>query len=928
MRNWMQKLLLIGCFVVLGGGFLAAQPNNRIKLTQLEQAPLISGSRKGMIGLSNAAGDQRYAFYVNVADTCITYTPTDTGNATVSIFVQKCGTDSIWYIDYEGRSILLAPFGGAGSCDVDWLNITDNSCPATLQDSLYKYNYAAIGARLVWPDAELLVSDSAAAGVQIISGQRQASLGLYDNLNELWATLAQEGGETNLYLLPGNDFILRTASGTPENPTAVTDHLGVHTADSTIQFYQYPNTRVDTATVLNFLYTDPSGVVQSKPVGSLPGIGNGIYGGSNDIPDNTIANVPTSQTFSFNVNDGSTVNIGDISNVWNGIGLNVTSTAVSIGDIYNVSGTYFINQGTGGNYLRSPASNLQQLTAVSGTAWNILGGPFKFIDDRGTKVGAVYGSAGYGAGFSDSTLIHRAYAAQMIADSIAAHPPGTGTVTSFSSGNLSPLFTTSVATATTTPALSFTLSNANANTVLAGPTSGGAAAPTYRALVAADIPSGAGGFLLDGGNTTGATVTAGTNDANALSLETNNVVRATVTGAASTGGAWTCTDVTANTNSIETATLNQVNSTGTAATGFGYRHEIQLESSTTDNQQAMTFDVQWQTATHATRTANLIIRGTNSGSSGGNFLTVGPSSPAGAPNLRIGNSLTTYADNAITIGTSFTLGGANALTLGGSSGGINLNTSSVAGNAIAFNLNDATGANGINVGNTGVHTNTSTARSVMQFTNVFQPTSGSAEYNFLALNGTVNETSSAAHPISSIKINPTITAVLGSYYALNIAVNSSSAYGIYQSGSSTKNYFTGNTGFGDATPETLLDVAGTAGVVHLIGQDNTPTITVDAAQAGTGASASMTNAQSSDLAGRFTITTGTGATTGRWASVSFGTSFSVTPIVQAYNEDPNSASTTHYVNVSTSGFEIFMNTIPGSPDSKTYSFNFVIVGGK
>jgi len=65
---------------------------------------------------------------------------------------------------------------------------------------------------------------------------------------------------------------------------------------------------------------------------------------------------------------------------------------------------------------------------------------------------------------------------------------GTGTVTSFSSGDLSPLFTTSVADPTTTPALSFVLSNAAQNSVFAGPSSGGAGAPTYRALVASDIP--------------------------------------------------------------------------------------------------------------------------------------------------------------------------------------------------------------------------------------------------------------------------------------------------------------------------------------------------------------------------------------------------------------------------------------------------------
>lgn len=66
---------------------------------------------------------------------------------------------------------------------------------------------------------------------------------------------------------------------------------------------------------------------------------------------------------------------------------------------------------------------------------------------------------------------------------------GSGTVTSFSSGNLSPLFTTSVATATTTPALTFSLSSQAANTVFAGPTSGGSAAPTFRALVLADLPA-------------------------------------------------------------------------------------------------------------------------------------------------------------------------------------------------------------------------------------------------------------------------------------------------------------------------------------------------------------------------------------------------------------------------------------------------------
>lgn len=64
---------------------------------------------------------------------------------------------------------------------------------------------------------------------------------------------------------------------------------------------------------------------------------------------------------------------------------------------------------------------------------------------------------------------------------------GSGTVTSFSAGALSPLFTTSVATATSTPALSFALDTQNANKIFAGPTTGADAAPTFRAMVNADL---------------------------------------------------------------------------------------------------------------------------------------------------------------------------------------------------------------------------------------------------------------------------------------------------------------------------------------------------------------------------------------------------------------------------------------------------------
>lgn len=71
---------------------------------------------------------------------------------------------------------------------------------------------------------------------------------------------------------------------------------------------------------------------------------------------------------------------------------------------------------------------------------------------------------------------------------------GGGTVTSFSAGALSPLFTTSVATATTTPALTFSLSNAGGGTIFGNATAS-AAAPGYTIAPVLGIPGTSTGSL-------------------------------------------------------------------------------------------------------------------------------------------------------------------------------------------------------------------------------------------------------------------------------------------------------------------------------------------------------------------------------------------------------------------------------------------------
>lgn len=64
---------------------------------------------------------------------------------------------------------------------------------------------------------------------------------------------------------------------------------------------------------------------------------------------------------------------------------------------------------------------------------------------------------------------------------------GAGTLISFASGNLSPLFTSSVANPTTSPSQTFAQVNQAANLMFAGPATGAAAPPTFRLLVAADL---------------------------------------------------------------------------------------------------------------------------------------------------------------------------------------------------------------------------------------------------------------------------------------------------------------------------------------------------------------------------------------------------------------------------------------------------------
>lgn len=302
-----------------------------------------------------------------------------------------------------------------------------------------------------------------------------------------------------------------------------------------------------------------------------------------------------------------------------------------------------------------------------------------------------------------------------------------------------------------------------------------------------------GGDILNGGNTTGATVVIGTNDANALNLETNNVERLSITGGASTGGAFTFTNVTANTNTVQDVFTIRSNSTGTATTNFGPGLLFQGESSTTDNRDMVRLSAIWTTATDGSRASALVY----SDVTGGGALT---------ERFR-------FTPTGMITNTAYTIGGSgNSITLGGSGGLITLSTANTTGIAISTTHNTASSTSNITFGNATSFTQTSGTRNYLNCNWGFSPTSGTAVHNQLAFTGTFNQTGGANGITRGIYLNQTLTAV-ADFRGIEIAYSNSNAKGVYQSGASTTNNFVGNTAFGTtSTPNTsaLIDMVSTS----------------------------------------------------------------------------------------------------------------------
>jgi hypothetical protein len=185
------------------------------------------------------------------------------------------------------------------------------------------------------------------------------------------------------------------------------------------------------------------------------------------------------------------------------LGFNSTTSgpfggAISVGISYNTPGVLEINNGSIGTIADLRVRSLNPTTGsvgvgntspsallTLGTAGSIAGTFSMAGSTSGVVTFQVAAAAGTNTFTWPTTDGNSGEFLQTNGSGVLtwATPSGSGTVTSFSAGDLSPLFTTSEATATTTPALSFTISNAGANTYF-GNATGSSAAPSYTAMAA------------------------------------------------------------------------------------------------------------------------------------------------------------------------------------------------------------------------------------------------------------------------------------------------------------------------------------------------------------------------------------------------------------------------------------------------------------
>lgn len=279
----------------------------------------------------------------------------------------------------------------------------------------------------------------------------------------------------------------------------------------------------------------------------------------------------------------------------------------------------------------------------------------------------------------------------------------------------------------------------------------------------------------------------------------------------------------ANTTTPQNMNVFRANSSGSVGNGFGPAELFQGESSTTDNQDMVSLEAIWTDATHATRTSAFVFRNV----SGGGALT---------ERFR-------FSPTGMILATAYTLGGsASTVTVGGSSGAVSIFSTAASTTAINIEANSTGTTNGVAFGTSNFN-HTSGTKNLYTFYADYVPTSGTGVQNWLVWDNVVNQTGGASGITRNLYMNTTVTAA-ADLRCVEIAVNSASAKGIYQTGPNTVSAFVGPVGFGSTT--TAVEAVEVTGNIELTTAGNKLMIA-------TGADASIGTATM--VAGTVTVST-------------------------------------------------------------------------